>query len=369
MSEELIATEESALVPAANPHSAAEVMLQLAPLANELVADRPEFRQLIGGMLASRQLYAMCVYELELLCQADTLPNFPGTESPLTDEQIAWLREVLISAASNQAQQPFEEETLFRGMTETVFPWMKQVVIKHSAAQAAVRKQVQAEREQQRIATPIHLGVPFFAEVADVDPWKLPRSRPVLFIGQRDVLSWLMQHIANHVLDGDRGSNQTVRLTGPTIRSENPRLVTVPESAWSNCANTNNGFQKVYASVIASQLADPVDLLLVDDLQTAYRGYTHAPRTTVANDAQRRFKNWTDAAGALLVGCLPLDRPLRADELNTAEYETLRIHNLLRGVDAVQTDAGYQVRVGNHTVAEITHAELEAQRISPILKI
>ena len=374
MFEEPIPTEEAAEVTTQQQLADSKLnigneLAKLAPLANTLVETRPEFRQLIGAMLAARQLYAMCVYELELLCEPENLPDMPDTETPLTYDQVVWLREVLVNAAAVQAQQPFEEETLFRGMTETVFPWMKQVVVKHSDAQTAIRKRIREEREQARVSTPIHLGLPFFSETDAVDAYKLYRSRPVLFVGQRDVLSWLMQHITAHLLTGDHGSAQTVRLTGPVVRSENPRLVTVPEASWNNCANTNNGFQKVYESVIASQLSDPIDLLIVDDLLTAYRGYTQTPRTTAANEAQRKFKNWTDAAGALLVGCLPLDRPLRADELNSPEYELLRIHNIVRGVDAVATESGYTIRAGNQVVAEITKETLEAHRPSPIIQI
>ena len=374
MSEEPIPTEEPVEVTtqqqlADSPFNIANELDRLAPLASNLVETRPEFRQLIGAMLASRQLYAMCVYELELLCEPENLPNLPDTETPLTYDQVVWLREVLVNAAAVQAQQPFEEETLFRGMTETVFPWMKQVVVKHSDAQAAIRKRAREEREQSRVSTPIHLGFPFFDETASVDSHKIYRSRPVLFVGQRDVLSWLMQHITAHLLTGDHGSAQTVRLTGPVVRSENPRLVTVPDSSWSNCANTNNGFQKIYDSVIAPQLSDPIDLLIVDDLLTAYRGYAQTPRTTAANEAQRKLKNWTDVAGALLVGCLPLDRPLRADELNSPEYEMLRIHNIVRGVDAVATASGYTIRAGNQVVAEISKEALEAHRVSPIIQV
>ena len=46
-----------------------EDMELVAEMANRLVSDNQEYGRLVASMLASRQLYAMCLYELERLCE------------------------------------------------------------------------------------------------------------------------------------------------------------------------------------------------------------------------------------------------------------------------------------------------------------
>jgi hypothetical protein len=98
---------------------------------------------------------------------------------------------------------------------------------------------------------------------------------------------------------------------------------------------------------------------------------TSIPITSIANEAQRRFKNWGEKAGALVLGCIPLDRELRANELNGTEYETLRVHNVIRGVVAepcmVNEVPHVKIWVGQHEVAQITAAELSNFHISEII--
>ena len=148
-------------------------------------------------------------------------------------------------------------------------------------------------------------------------------------------------------------------------------LVNIPKDVWENCASSNTGFQKIYDFFVYPKLNEPVDLLIVDNLLQTCKGMTSIPITSIANEAQRRFKNWGEKAGALVLGCIPLDRELRANELNGTEYETLRVHNVIRGVVAepcvVNDTPHFKIYVGQHEVAQIPATELEAFHLSKII--
>jgi hypothetical protein len=331
----------------------------VADTANRLVREHLGFGQLVSSMLASRQLYAMCLYELEwLVREGDTrLEGLPE----LTEPQQAMLKEILINAAAVQAQQPFDEKVLFEGMTNTVFPWMSKVVEKHSEYQQKLRKQVFEEQEQLRIATPVDLGVSISEE-------PLSRQQAVLLVGEEHVLAWLTGRMLEHLMQDER-IRQVVQLT---VRKPDPahtRVVSLAGPNWAKCCNTAKSFERLYWDQIMTVVSDPVDVLLVHDLTHAYSEISFSSLTTRANEAQRKLIRWSHAAGALLVGCLPLDRPLRANELHQTEYETLRMHNVLRGVAAVPVPDSTEVDilVGTATVARIEAAELEALKQSKIV--
>ena len=66
-----------------------------------------------------------------------------------------------------------------------------------------------------------------------------------------------------------------------------------------------------------------------------------------------------------------LDRKLRDKELNTPEYETLRMHNILRGVasETITEDGVEYVKifVGQHEVGRVPADELETYKESKII--
>lgn len=349
-----------------------EQMEFVAHVANQLVERNPGFGQLVATMLASRQLYAMCLYELEWLTKDDEFlkavtPKDGGNDPVVIDDnQKVMLKEILVSAAAVQAQQPFDEKVLFEGMTKTVFPWMKKVVEKHTTWQNDERKKQFEERERVRLQTKIDVGVKLYddAEVLKVDdPTRLDRTKSVLFIGEDKAINWLAHRVtANAVADGS-GAESIVRLTKHAPKINDPRLICVPEDAWKNCADSNTSFQRVYANFVLPQLTNPVDLVLVDNLLHTLQGMSFAAYTTVANEAQHKLKKWAEAAGALLVSFLPLNRKLKANELNTPEYESLRMHNVLRAVVLEEVEAeekSYRVLVGPQEIAIVTAQELEA---------
>lgn len=372
MSEELKPTdlETNPVADAIDPQLVTDIEL-VAAVANKLVGSHPGFTQLIASMLASRQLYAMCLYELDWLCRDTDFSAVDTALADMTDQQRIMFKEVLINAAAVQAQQPFDEQVLFAGMTQTVFPWMQTVVTKHSEYQAAEKKKGNEQREERRITTPINLGFQFYAENEAVETHAINRHKPILLVGKQDAVRWLLHRITESVLTPASGATQLTRLLEGAPKITDSHLVNIPKDVWENCASSNTGFQKIYDFFVYPKLNEPVDLLIVDNLLQTCKGMTSIPITSIANEAQRRFKNWGEKAGALVLGCIPLDRELRANELNSTEYETLRVHNIIRGVVAepcVVNDAPhFKICVGQHEVAQIPAAELEAFHLSKII--
>lgn len=334
-------------------------MEKVAVVANQLVANNSAFAQLIASMLAARQLYAMCMYELEWLVREGdwNVKDIPE----MTDQNKMMLKEVLVNAAAVQAQQPFDENVLFQGMSNTVFPWMQRVVTKHSEHQVRERQKFFEEKEKARIATPIDVGL-------SISEKPLYRQVPLLLVGESHVLAWVMAQIKSHVASGDV-VRQIVELVEFAPKKPSERTIHVPVGEWQGCANSNNGFQRVFEKCVLMQLADPVDVLLVPNLLPAYKGMPFVSITTRANEIQFKLKKWANTAGALLIGGLPLDRPLKANELNLPEFETLRMHNVLRGVSAIPTTTPDQfaIHVGVHVVATVSAEELDSYKKSNIV--
>jgi hypothetical protein len=376
---DVVQDESVTTVPALEQEQQLKANMDLvAYVANQLVERNSGFGHLVASMLASRQLYAMCLYELEWLMGEDFLKSVPapeGSDTPIqlnADEHVM-LKEILINAAAVQAQQPFDEKVLFDGLTKVVFPWAKKVVEKHTTWQNEERKKQVEERERIRIQTPIDIGIRIYsdAEVLKAgDPTKLIRNSSILFVGETKVINWLSDKLtANSVADGS-GAEAVVRLARQAPKVNDPRLICVPADGWKNCAENNTSFQKLYANFVLPQLSNPVDLVVVDNILNTLQGMKFAAFTTVANEAQHRLKKWTEAAGALLVSFLPLERQLRDNELNTPEYETLRMHNVLRAVVAEEIAADektYRILVGQQEVAVVTEQELDTYQTRTII--
>lgn len=342
----------------------------MAQVANRLVEVDLQYSRLVSSMLASRQLYAMCLYELERLCdetdfkratKAEDKDNIPVGKK-LTEEQTLMLKEILVNAAAMQAQQPFEENQLFDGMLKTVFPWMRDVVSKHNEAQAKAQKEAFNEVEKARVATPVSINLPVLSEKPDE---QIDRNMPVLLVGESKFVRYLIESQISSAADGDGNVRQIIRLADTETPAEDTaKICFLRKSLWADCTASNDAFQRVYSSHILPKLNNPADLLVVDNVRNARLGLDFSSLTTVANEAQKRLKRWAEKAGCLLVGCLPLNRPLKAKELNLPEYETLRIHNILRGVagEKVTVDGSdyYRIFVGLHEVCCVPTNEVDA---------
>ena len=341
-----------------------------AELAQHLVLNDPEFGQLVASMLASRQLYAMCMYELDMLCDKK---DFTGDEykdlelsGNVEESHTPMLKEVLINSAAVQAQQPFDEKLLFNGFVKTVFPWMQKVVVEHTKLQEEAHKKEFEEMNAKRIVTPLKLGVQWFPESVTDSGAEISRNKPIMLVGLEPAVRWVLDKITEAALAEGSNVNQAIRLnSGGKPEHSSPKVWYVPKDEWEDVANTNTEFGRMYAKNVADNLIDPVDLLIVDDLKHATPSHDFSSIHFTANEGQRKLKKWSEKLGCLLIGCLVLSRDLQPNELNRPEFETLRIHNILRAVEArklPQTEGEesmYEITIGTCKFGEATETELE----------
>jgi len=353
-------------------------MVLPAELAQHLVVNDPTFGQIVASMLASRQLYAMCMYELDMVCDKT---DFKGMEvegvdtASIEDFQVPMLKEILINSAAVQAQQPFDEKLLFNGFVKTVFPWMQKVVIEHTKQQEETNKKAFDEMNAKRIVTSLKLGVQWFPESVTDSGAEISRNKPIMLVGLEPAVRWVLDKITEAALEDGSNVNQTLRLnSGGKPKHSDSRVWYVPKGEWENVANTNTEFGRMYAKNVADSLTDPVDLLIVDDLRHATPSSDFSSMQNVANEGQKKLKKWADKLGCLLIGCVGLPRDLQPNELNRTEFETLRVHNILRAVEAKKMPevAGespmYEITIGTQRYGEATQEELDSYAPKTIIE-
>lgn len=334
-------------------------MEQAGDLANLLVKQNAKFVKAVSGMLASRQLYAVCVYELDSLLKDFKTVDPDGT--PITDRQREMIHELLVNSAAVQAQQPFDERTLFDGLTKVIFPWLESIVEHHTHQQEEARKRAEAARLQLRINSKIDLGDMFI----DAPTEGLGRTSRVLFVGDPTALRFVAAQIADKLLTAEDQQLQVVHLAEKRYGPAQPTayLATVPPNVWADCAKNGVGFQKVYQSFVLPQINHTPDVLLVSNLLKTNTGlHTSVGAVSLANvnEAQHRLAKWCELAAALLVSFLPLDRPLRDDELNSEAWEQINRHNLVRTVTTRPADGGMvEIFTGDTRLCEVSRETLD----------
>jgi len=342
----------------------------IAACANHLMQTRPAFVQVVAAMLAARQLYTASMYELDLLIRSLDI-NKEQTKFE-TDQPVTWtedhkvlLKELMVNASVAKTYESFDSNTLLKGLIETVLPWLKKVVLTHTQVQAEEKQKESIEKENKRLSTEIDIGFSIHEKEEAVT--RLDRRNSLLFVGEVKAVRWLIDRITKSLIEYGSGAQQTLRLVTQELNIDNPGLITLPEKTWTNCTATNSSFQQLYAASVFPQLKNPVDVLIVDDIVTAYTGLSFAPALTRANEAQHKLKKWTSNAGALLISGLPLNRQLKPNELHLPDYELLRIHNTLRAVvtEPVKVDEidSVKITVGLHEIAIVPAKELEAFKL------
>lgn len=352
-----------------------EDMELMAQLATRLVQHNPQFGSLVASMLAARQLYAMTLYEMELLCsesdfrKASKVEGMDNLDVPkeLDDKQLIMLKEILINSAAVTAQNPFDENQLFEGMVNTVFPWMRDVVAKHNEAQAKIRKESFEAAEQERAASPVVLNIPALQDTA---PSSFDRSTSLLLIGEEAAVKWVTNRCKESRTEEGSNVKQVLHLTENSSEvSEN--YVSLPREIWQDCAMSNESFQRLYETHVMDKLNNPVDLLIVDDVTATKLGIDSLPMASQVNEAQRRLKNWAKKSNCFLVGCVPLNRQLKDKELFSSEYETLRFHNIVKGVvsnkSTVDGVDSYDIYIGINKAGCVPCEEVDSLKISRII--
>lgn len=295
--------------------------------ANRLIADNEDVRQAVSTLIASRQMYAVAVTELD-----HTLAHLPEGEKvhPLTAD-------IFIQTASNTASEPFDEAILFQGLIETIFPWMQKVCKQHTEEEIEERKTEQLEDEERRKKVKVPIGV----TLDKTEDPLLTKGRNVVFVGYRPAIKVLLDHITNHVLaskDDDHPQRlfTVIRLLQKASKDDgHERLIRLGEQDWTNCHATSNGWMRIVGKDILPQLPSMPDLLICDDLPLAYEGLQGSHEATRAHEALRKFGRWCKSVGAAFVGAVPIGIDA-APLLTGSQWERIKTHAVLRPVTVIR---------------------------------
>ena len=266
--------------------------------ANE-VAARPEFRCVLGTMLAARQLYSLAVDELARLVR-----------DAGEDEKLLM---VFTESLARGAAQSFSPMTLARGFKDTVFPWMIETVNRRGAEAHEAYVQGQIRLEEERRARPV--GFPGL-QLRD-EPMTFPRNRPVVVAGWRSAVLYVLDQLcaaAQQPQAEAEPGRLVIRLASNAGRSareelcDSSTLIRVTPVSWAGCANNERTVAELCQAHLAERATRPVELFVVDDLTQAHNaGILGRDRVWAAKDAEKNLARVCEGMGALLVGGVFLD--------------------------------------------------------------
>jgi hypothetical protein len=293
--------------------------------ANKLIAENEDVRQAVSTLIASRQMYAVGVTELE-----HVISRLDEKVHPLTVD-------VFLQTASNTASEPFDEAVLFQGLVESVFPWMQKVCKTHTDEEIEERKKEQLADEERRKLVKVPIGV----TLDKTEDPLLTKGRNVVFVGYRPAIKVLLDHITNHVLaskDDDHPQRlfTVVRLLQKARKEDgHERLVRLGEAEWKNCHATSKGWMAIVGKELVPQLPAMPDLLICDDMPAAYEGFFGAHEATRSNEALKNFGRWCKSVGSAFVGAIPMGTDAAPAFLGS-QWEALKAHAVLRPVTVIR---------------------------------
>jgi len=330
----------------------------LSTLAQELVVSDQGLRQLVGAMVASRQLYAMAIHDLDVRLDSEKAP-YEG----ILEEDRSPLKEVFISSAATQAAYPFEENDLLTGFRDTVIPWMESVSATHTAEEARVLKGEYDASEKKRRAKDIELGL----SLRPLEEELINRERSLIWVGWAPALSYLADRVITYSLLNVLEFNQVLHLAKSSSKRPDHRLLEVGGKAWENCAKNNTSWDKLFVTQYLEKLSAPLDLFVVSDLAATNSGSTFQSEASRGAEAQKRLRKWATKMGAAMIGCIPQKTMKRVD-LNTPEWEKLRMFTRLRAVDVkVREDGDYDITVGRYVLHKVAKDEVDIFNSSDII--
>lgn len=309
----------------------------LTDMAQELVVSDKGIRQIVGAMVASRQLYAMALHDLDY-----RLESGRGKYESIAEEDKSPIKEIFVSSAATQASHPFEEFDLLSGFRDTVIPWMEEVSATHTEAESLLVAQEHEAAEQVRRAKNVSLGLGLRPEEED----SLDRERSLVLVGWGPALEYLSSRIIEHSLSTELDFNQIIHLTKTATKSEDHRLLEIGGKAWENCAKSNASWNKMFVSQYLDKLSAPLDLFVVSDLSVTNDGHSFQSAASLSAEAQKRLRKWATGMGCAMVGCIPVPTKKPVD-LNTPDWEKLRMFTRLRSVTVdTRDDGNYDISVG-----------------------
>ena len=331
---------------------------ELSEKAQGLLVSNTGLRQVVGAMLASRQLYAMALHDMDVKVEA-------LDEDEVSKEQ---LQEIFISSAAKQAANPFDENELFEGVRETVLPWMEEVAKEHTALEARVKQDEFKAAEKERRETEISLGFEYMEDVVDLN-----RVRTLVLAGWKPAVLWAINHVLEYVTSPEAfatsmAPKQVVVLTREGGVHKDPRVLTIGEKAWENCAHSNDGWKRIFQDSYLDKLKYPLDLFVVTDLAHARTDHSFQSAGARAAGAQKRLRRWATQMGAAFVGGVLLDSK-KLPDFNTPVWEQFRLFTYLRGVGVeVREDGDYDIVIGKFARFEgVPKEEVDAFASSNII--
>lgn len=327
-----------------------EIMLEAAGIANNIVKTDKQYTKLIATMLASRQLYAFCIHELELLlADNDQLKNYlPDKE--ITDEHKTIIREVLINAAASQAANPFEENTLIDALNKLVLPWVTTVAAKHNKIEKSANEEGLKKVEIERRSKLLPLALPI------LDEPEIDRAKSIVLIGEKPVVDWAVSKLNDNFKEDT--AIQTVLLSGNAAANLTFNHYTVPKQAWNMFGVNKESIKRLFLGLIVNQVSNPPDVLIVSNLLSAFNSDT-ALWAAKAAEVQKNLQSIAAEAGFLLVSGVALDRPVKPNELHQTEYESLKLFNVLRAVTTKSiNDSECMVCIGNKEYGPVLSSEI-----------
>ena len=332
----------------------------LSDTAQELVVSDKGIRQLVGAMVASRQLYAMALHDLDY-----RLDSSIGNYKDIVEEDKSPLKEIFVSSAASQAANPFEESDLLSGVKNTVIPWMEEVSAAHTAAEDRLLVQEHEAAEKERRSKKVSLGLGLEPEEED----SLDRERSLVLGGWGPALDYLSSRIIGHSLSAVMDFNQVIHLTMSATKSPDHRLLEIGGKAWENCARSNASWNKLFVSEYLDKLSAPLDLFVISDLSLTNKGHSFQSAASLSAEAQKRLRKWSNSMGCAMVGCIPL-LSQETPDLNTPDWEKLRMFTRLRAVTVnTRDDGNYDILVGRTGKLEnIPKEDVDSFEKSDIIK-
>lgn len=314
----------------------------------DLARTHPRVVQTVAAMIGVRRMYAVAYRELqEAVAEAQAALHAGGPDhaDPAVTVPVEFV-DFAAQYAVFQASKPFDEHALMRGVADTVLPWLADVVDRHTEADQRADAAARAEAAERRRAAALPIG---FKHTPAQEDLLLRRDRSLVLVGWGPAVAWLLDQAVEHVLAPD-AELTVVRLCAGDTRPEDQhaRLVRLPRSAWSGCANSGRDLARMCAAFVADAVGGPVDLLVADDLAAAHTaGFVERAAGAAAGDAHKRLRAWCADLGAGLLGAVPL-AATPAPDLTQPEFEQLRTFADLRAVavdDSLAADT-YRITVG-----------------------
>lgn len=330
---------------AAQAKAQAERWSQLSEKAQALLLKDKDLVQCVGAMLASRQLYAMALHDMDF--RVDKLKE--------ADEDKAALKEIFISSAAQQASNPFQEGELFTGMQETVMPWMEKVAKEHNEVEMAARQKEYEDAEVERRSRGVFINLEYDKVVDDEAQTQsvstLDREKSLVLVGWEPAVSWVINKILVDATEpsallNEETPRQVLLLARSAKFHQDGRILSVGGKGWEDCAKSNNSWPKQFYTEYLDKIKEPVDLFVVTDLPFAKTGYDFQSTSAKASDAQKVLRKWATGMGSAMIGVVPLPQETTPD-LNTPDWEKLRMFTTLRGVTVTERENGnYDIQVG-----------------------